>query len=254
MENTPAAVTVVADIAGNNDSGMKLMVFHGFQKLTMLDYPGNTACTVFTAGCNFRCPFCHNATLVTDIDNKNVYTDDEILKYLEKRKGILDGICISGGEPLMHIEILDFIKKVKETGLLVKLDTNGSYPERLKELIDSGLIDYVAMDIKNSSAKYAETVSVPDFDFLPVRKSTDILLQGSVDYEFRTTLVKELHTLDDMTEIGKMISGAEKYFLQQFVDSGNLIGSGFSAFSMEEMTDFCQEVKKYVKSAELRGV
>lgn len=230
------------------------MIFHGFQKLTMLDYPGNTACTVFTAGCNLRCPFCHNAALVTDIDNENIYTDDEILDYLEKRKGVLDGICISGGEPLMHSEIFDFVKKVKKTGLLVKLDTNGSYPEKLKELIDSELIDYVAVDIKNSAEKYSKTVAVEDFDISPVIKSIEILLQGRVDYEFRTTLVKELHTLDDMIHIGKMINGAEKYYLQQFIDSGNLIGSGFSAFTREEMTDFCRTVKKYVKSAELRGV
>lgn len=230
------------------------MNFHGFQKLTMLDYPGNTACTVFTAGCNFRCPFCHNALLVTDIDNENIYSCEEIMKYLEKRKGVLDGICISGGEPLMHNEIFDFIKNVKNAGLLVKLDTNGSYPEKLKKLIDGNLLDYVAMDIKNSPEKYTETVGCEDFDIAPVRESINILLDGKIDYEFRTTLVRELHSVRDMSGIGEMIRGAEKYFLQQFIDSGNLIGQGFSAFSKDEMSVFRDEIKKYVKSAELRGV
>ena len=143
------------------------MVFHGFQKMTMLDFPGYVACTVFTPGCNFRCPFCHNSLLVTRMNDSEIYTEEDILSYLRKRQGVIDGICISGGEPLMHDDIFDFVKKVKELGFLVKIDTNGSFPEKLQKLIASGNIDYVAMDIKNSPEKYAETVAVPDFDFAP---------------------------------------------------------------------------------------
>lgn len=230
------------------------MVFHGFQKMTMLDYPGNVACIVFTAGCNFRCPFCHNAMLVTEITNDEIYTQEEVLSYLAKRKGVLDGICISGGEPLMHEEMYDFIKKVKELGFLVKLDTNGSYPDRLKFLIDEKLIDYVAMDIKNSPEKYALTIGVKDFDITPVYESIKILLEGKTDYEFRTTVVRELHTAQDIVEIGEMINGAEKYFLQQFIDSGNLISGGYTALNKEEMTFFREISAKYAKNAELRGL
>lgn len=230
------------------------MIFHGFQKMTMLDFPGNVACTVFTAGCNFRCPFCHNALLVTEINNDETYTEEKILSYLSKRKGVLDGICISGGEPLMQKDIFSFIKKVKDMGFLVKLDTNGSFPDKLKKLIDESLVDCVAMDIKNSPEKYAMTVGVENFDMAPVYESIKILLEGKVDYEFRTTVVKELHTAQDIEKIGDMISGAEKYFLQQFIDSGNLISSGYTALSRDEMTDFKKISAKYVKNAELRGV
>lgn len=230
------------------------MVFHGFQKMTMLDFPGNVACIVFTAGCNMRCPFCHNARLVTEISNDETYTEDEIFAYLEKRKGVLEGVCVSGGEPLMHNGIYDFIKKVKELGLLVKLDTNGCYPEKLKELIDDGLVDYVAMDIKNSPAKYAQTTGIENFDITPVSESIKILLEGKTDYEFRTTIVNELHTTQDVVEMGKMIQGAEKYFLQQFIDSGCLISGGFTACDKEKMEDFREISAKYAKKAELRGL
>lgn len=230
------------------------MVFHGFQKMTMLDFPGNVACIVFTAGCNFRCPFCHNALLVTEINDDEIYTEEEILSYLSKRKGVLDGICISGGEPLMQKDLFSFIKKVKDMGYLVKIDTNGSFPDKLKKLIDESLIDYVAMDIKNSPEKYALTIGVNNFDMTPVYESIKILLEGKVDYEFRTTVVKELHAPQDIEKIGETINGADKYYLQQFIDSGNLISSGYTALSKEEMSDFREISAKYVKNAELRGV
>ena len=230
------------------------MVFHGFQKMTMLDFPGNVACIVFTAGCNMRCPFCHNARLVTEISNNEVYTQEEIFAYLEKRSGILEGVCISGGEPLMHDGVYDFIKKVKELGFLVKLDTNGCYPDKLKKLIDDGMVDYVAMDIKNSPEKYALTTGISDFDIKPVLESIKILLEGRTDYEFRTTIVNELHTPQDIVEMGKMIQGAEKYFLQQFIDSGCLISGGFTAADTEKMENFREISAKYAKKAELRGL
>lgn len=230
------------------------MVFHGFQKMTMLDFPGYVACTVFTSGCNFRCPFCHNALLVTDITDDEVYTENDILSYLEKRKGVIEGICISGGEPLLHDGIYDFIKKVKATGMLVKLDTNGTFPDRLEKLINDELVDYVAMDIKNSPDKYTLTAGVSSVDIDNVRKSVDILLRGDVGYEFRTTVVKELHTPEDMIEIGKFIQNADKYYIQHFIDSDRNICRGFTSLTREEMDNFKETVRQYVKIAELRGV
>ena len=230
------------------------MVFHGFQKMTMLDFPGYVACTVFTPGCNFRCPFCHNSLLVTRMNDSEIYTEDDILSYLKKRQGVIDGICISGGEPLMHDDIFDFVKKVKELGFLVKIDTNGSFPEKLEKLIGSGNIDYVAMDIKNCPEKYAETVASADFDIEPVRKSVQILLSGKVKYEFRTTVVKEFHTPQDMVQTGKFIQGAERYFLQHFIESEGNIQQGLTPLCREEMENLRLSVLGFVKNAELRGI
>ncbi len=226
----------------------------GFQKMTMLDFPGKVACTVFTGGCNFRCPFCHNALLVTDIDESNTFDEEEIIAYLYKRKGIIDGVCITGGEPLMQKDIADFLEKVKATGMPVKLDTNGSYPQKLKELVEKGLVDYVAMDIKNSKAKYAETIGLPGYDLRKVEESVAFLLSDAVDYEFRTTVVREFHTKEDIADITGWISGAKRYFLQGFVDSGNLIGSGMSAVKPQEMVEFCTKAQEIVPNTVLRGV
>ena len=230
------------------------MVFHGFQKMTMLDFPGYVACTVFTPGCNFRCPFCHNSLLVTKVNENEIYSEDEILAYLRKRKGVIDGICISGGEPLMHDDIFDFVKKVKETGMLVKIDTNGSFPDKLKKLIDSGNIDYVAMDIKNCPEKYSVTTGIQDFDFSPVRKSVELLLEGRIACEFRTTVVKELHTPQDMVEIGELIKGADRYFIQHFIESESNIQQGLTPLDREEMENLRNSVVRFVKNAELRGI
>lgn len=227
---------------------------HGFQKMTMLDFPGKVACTAFTAGCNFRCPFCHNASLVTKINNEEAYSEEEIFDYLNKRSGILDGICITGGEPLLYDGIVDFIKKVRELGLLVKLDTNGSFPDKLEYLINNGLVDYVAMDIKNSKEKYAETIGLNAYDLSNVEKSVALLLEGRVDYEFRTTVVAEYHTPQDIVAIGGWIKGAKRYFLQNFVDSGNLIGDNMHAVSKEFMKELQNEAAKFVEKVELRGI
>ncbi len=226
----------------------------GFQKMTMLDYPGKVACTVFTGGCNFRCPFCHNASLVTEIDESALWEEAEIIQYLYKRKGIIDGVCITGGEPLMQKDIAEFIENVKKTGMPVKLDTNGSYPDRLKELVADGLIDYVAMDIKNSKEKYPVTVGLEKYDISKVEESVGFLLSDAVDYEFRTTVVKEFHTADDIADITQWIVGAKRYFLQGFVDSGNLIGSELHAFRPQEMVEFCTLAQKNVPNTVLRGV
>lgn len=227
------------------------MLIGGFQKMTMLDYPGKVACTIFTYGCNFRCPFCHNATLV--IDEAQLFSCDEILSYLNKRKGILDGVCISGGEPLLQNDIFDFIKEIKALGLKVKLDTNGSYPERLKEAIDSGLVDYVAMDIKTSKENYSR-VAGANVDISKIEKSVELLLENRVDYEFRTTVVRELHTKEDFDRIAVWLKGARRYFLQCFKDGENLIEKGLSAYTETELISFLEVLKDSIKEVSLRGV
>ena len=229
------------------------MKFYGFQKMTMLDFPGRVACIVFTGGCNFRCPFCHNALLVTEL-NGEVHEESEILDYLKKRKGLLDGICVSGGEPLLQVELPEFLKKVKDLGYAVKLDTNGSFPARLKSVVKSGLVDYVAMDIKNCKEKYPLTTGNKSVDISKVEESVEFLLGGVVDYEFRTTVVDGLHETEDFKKIGEWIQGAKKYFLQNFVDSGNLISSGLKAVSLDKLKEFEKTVKSYVEFSALRGV
>ncbi len=240
--------------SGQNGFQVINMYFSGFQKLTLLDYPGKIACLLFTSGCNFRCPFCHNASLVTHIDNNIFYSDNEILEYLKKRKGILEGVCISGGEPLLHKELIVFIKKVKELGFPVKLDTNGSKPDELNTLINNKLIDYVAMDIKNSREKYSLTTGVENIDLSQIEKSIDILLSSDIEYEFRTTIVNEYHTLEDIESIGKLISGAKRYFLQNFIDSGDLIGNNMSAVETTVIKNMQKTASKYVQNVEVRGL
>ena len=224
----------------------------GFQKMTMLDYPGKIACTVFTHACNLRCPFCHNAPLVTG--EYTPVSEDEILSYLQKRKGILDGICITGGEPLLQKDIRSFIERVRALGLAVKLDTNGTFPEKLRELIDAKFVDYVAMDVKNSPERYAETTGLPTLDLSPIEESVRILKENRVPYEFRTTVVRELHSERDMQAIAKWLAGAERYFLQQFTDSGNLIGAGYTAHDEATLKTFADIVKPYISNISLRGV
>ena len=230
------------------------MKIHGLQKLTLLDYPGKTACTVFTGGCNFRCPFCHNALLVTDIDSSQTYSEEEILDFLSKRTGLLDGVCITGGEPLMNGDIADFIKKIKEMGYSVKLDTNGTFPERLKTLLENNLIDYVAMDIKNSKDKYAITAGMKNVNISDIERSINLLKSSDIDYEFRTTVVNEFHTESDILKIAEWIKGAKKYFLQSFEDSGNLIGENLTAVSKEVLESMKSAAKAFVENTQIRGV
>lgn len=229
------------------------MKFYGFQKMTMLDFPGRVACTVFTGGCNFRCPFCHNALLVTQVDDV-VYDEEQILEYLDKRKGLLDGICVTGGEPLLQLGLESFLIKVKEKGFKVKLDTNGSFPARLKSLVEKGLVDYVAMDIKNCKEKYSLTTDCKGLDISKIEESVEFLLLGKVDYEFRTTVVDGLHETQDFVEIAKWLKGAKKYFLQNFVDSGNLIQNGLKAVSLDKLKEFAKIVEPCVGKISLRGV
>ena len=229
------------------------MTIKGLQKTTLLDFPGKVACTVFTAGCNFRCPFCHNASLVTRPDDVDEITEESFFSYINKRKGILDGVCITGGEPLLSHGIEDFIRRIKETGLLVKLDTNGAYPEKLSRLLDEGLVDYVAMDVKNSKSKYAMTVGLKDFP-AKVEESIRIIMEKAPDYEFRTTVVRELHEAQDIVDITNWISGARRYFLQTYVDSGDILCEGFSAYSASEMLEMLDISRKILPCATLRGI
>ena len=229
------------------------MHIEAYQKLTLLDYPGRTAATIFTHGCNFRCPFCHNAGLVVR-PSESTIDEEEILGYLEKRKKLLDGICITGGEPLLQKDISDFIRKVKAIGYLVKLDTNGSNPDKLSELINEGIIDYVAMDIKNSLDKYAITAGIPQ-DIVPkIEKSVEVLLHSSIDYEFRTTVVREFHTADDIRAIGEWLRGSQHYYLQQFVDSGDLVGRNCHGHDALTLRAFLRIAEPYFASVGIRGI
>jgi anaerobic ribonucleoside-triphosphate reductase activating protein len=227
----------------------------GIQKMTLLDYPEKVASTIFTAGCNFKCPFCHNRDLVFLPEDYEYYDPEEIMQYLEKRKGLLDGVCISGGEPMLQ-DTLELIKRIKKMGYLVKLDTNGSMPEKLQEYVESGCIDYVAMDIKNCKEKYAETVGMDaeSFSIENIEKSVEFLKKGTVDYEFRTTVVKELHTKEDLLALAEWIKPAKKYYLQQFQDSGHLIQEGYSAYSADEMNELRDAVRQVIPAAECRGL
>lgn len=229
------------------------MKISGFQKMTLLDYPGKVAAILFTSGCNFRCPFCHNASLVTHIDDSHFFSEEEVLEYLKKRQGILDGVCITGGEPLLQEDIGEFIEKIKALGYAVKLDTNGFLPKRLKALLDKGLIDYVAMDIKNSPEKYGQTVGIENFPISPIEESIELLKNGKIDYEFRTTVVKEFHTEDDIEAIAKWISGAKRYFLQSFLDSGDLISDGLSAHEPSVLCNMQQKASQFIVNTEIRG-
>lgn len=228
----------------------------GVQKLTLLDYPGQVACTLFTAGCNMKCPFCHNRDLVFIPENFEFISPEEIIEFLRKRHGILDGVCITGGEPTMQPGLKGFIKEIRAIGYKVKMDTNGLFPEKLQEIVNEGLVDYVAMDIKNAPGKYAATAGLPEGSFRldQIEKSIRFLLSCPVDYEFRTTVVRELHTGEDLMEIAGWIKGASHYYLQQFVDSGRCIEPGYTAYDRDEMKALCQQVQTVLPCTALRGI
>lgn len=229
------------------------MLIKGFQKLTLLDYPEKTACTIFTPGCNFRCPFCHNASLVENASPENMYTEEYIFSFLEKRKGLLDGVCVTGGEPLLQADILSFLGKIKDMGFLLKLDTNGTSPEKLKEAVKRGLVDYVAMDIKNCEEKYSLTAGT-SVDMQKINESIDFLLSDKVDYEFRTTVVAEFHTERDIEKISKRISGAKRYFLQNFVFSGDIFGDNLSSVGKDNLEKMRICALSQISDVQIRGI
>lgn len=229
------------------------MNIQGLQKLTLLDFPGHTACTVFLKMCDFRCPFCHNSLLL-DSSCPDYSDEAELLNFLSHRKGLLDGVCFTGGEPLLHKDLGMLISKIRDMGFLVKLDTNGYHPDRLKELTDAGLVDYVAMDIKNSPAKYAVTCGRDSVDMERIYASIALLKSCGTDYEFRTTVVQGLHDESDFEPIGRMIEGAKRYFLQSYVDRDTVLQKGLEAPTAEQMKLYCGIVSPYVQNVQTRGI
>lgn len=232
----------------------------GLRKLSLLDFPGRTAAVVFTGGCNLRCPFCHNGALVLRPEEWEDIPEGDFFGFLENRRGKLDGVCVTGGEPLLQDGLGEFILKIRDMGFAVKLDTNGTQPDRLRELICRGFLDYVAMDVKNAPSRYPVTVGMPLMDIRPITECVELLKEGAVPYEFRTTLVKGLHRLEDMDELGRFVSGAENYYLQKFKDSGDLVGFRSAAediemgsFSDEELEKMSKILAPYVKTLGLRG-
>jgi len=248
------------------------MVIHGLQKTTLLDYPGHVAATIFTGGCNFRCPFCHNGDLVLNPGGTPQIPMEEIMAFLQKRQGILDGVCITGGEPTLQLDLEDFIRGVRGLGYLVKLDTNGYRPEVLERLLEEGLLDYVAMDVKASKDNYARAVgldcmnSKSDFVIEKIERSVELLQNSSIDYEFRTTVVKGLHTIEEFEEIGRWLAGCKAYYLQGFQKNENVLaarlgksdsatgGNRFESFSRGDMEQMAALAGKYVEKVIIRGV
>lgn len=229
------------------------MEIHGLQKMTLLDYPGKVACTVFLGGCDLRCPFCHNGELTAHCPPPQ--TDSAgLLSFLAGRRGLLDGVCVTGGEPLLRPDLRELLADIKGLGFLVKLDTNGTHPERLRELVEAGLTDYVAMDVKNSPERYAETVGLPELDLGPIRESVAYLLSAPVDYEFRTTVVREFHDEASFQQLGPWLTGARRYMLQSFVDRDTVLYAGLHACSRQTLERFADLVRPFVPAVALRGV
>ena len=229
------------------------MKIYGLQKMTLLDFPGRVACTVFLGGCDFRCPYCHNFELAA-LTAPSVMEEDEFFAFLKGRRGLLDGVAVTGGEPCLRRDLGDFLSRIRDAGFPVKLDTNGAHPDVLRRVLEAGLAQYVAMDIKNSPEKYARTVGLPEMDLAPIRESVKLLLAGDADYEFRTTVVAELHDAEDFERIGRWITGAKRYFLQAFADRDSVPFGGLHAPSADQMRAYATIARRFVPAAALRGV
>lgn len=227
------------------------MIIHGLQKLTLVDYPGKCACILFSGACNFRCPFCHNGSLVLNSEDEPVVENEEIFSFLEKRQNMLEGVVMTGGEPTINKDLIPFLGKIKELGYAVKLDTNGYLPSMLKDAVKSGVVDYVAMDIKTSLDEYS-LLSGVNTDTDRIKESIDYLLSSPVDYEFRTTVVKELHKSENFEKIGKLIKGARRYYLQSFVESEDTIKKGFTTPLLESMESYVELLNSYIENVSIR--
>ncbi len=225
----------------------------GLQKTTLLDFPGHVAATIFLGGCNFRCPFCHNSGLIGS-EAKSQFSEEEILSFLRKRKGILEGVCITGGEPTLSEDLEPFIRKIRELGYLIKLDTNGYRPEVLKSLVLNGLVDYVAMDIKAGRENYSRAAGVENIKIKDIEESAAFLLGGALPFEFRTTAVKGIHSLRDFVDMGEWLAGCPHYYLQNYLDSDQVLCPGYQPFSREELDSFLNVLKLHIPNAMLRGV
>lgn len=230
------------------------MEIHGFNKTTLLDYPGHVAATVFTGGCNFRCPFCHNGDLVLNPTAQPKVPEEEVFAHLEKRRGILEGVCITGGEPTLQPDLPDFIKKIKSLGYPVKLDTNGYEPAVLQRLLEEGALDYVAMDVKASPENYAKASGRPGLEFSRIEESIGILKNCGIPYEFRTTVVRGIHTAAEFHALGRLLKGSRVCYLQVFRENENVIRQGFESFPEEIMAEIREIMKNYIDKVELRGV
>lgn len=230
------------------------MKIYGLNKTTLLDYPGRVAATIFLGGCNFRCPFCQNSSLVLSPDRQPEIPEEEVLSFLKKRKGILEGVCVTGGEPTLSPELPEFLKKIQELGYPVKLDTNGSRPQVLKDLASRNLIQMTAVDIKACPNNYPSLCGLVHPDLDPIKETVDFLINGSLDYEFRTTVVRELHTEQDFIQIGQWIAGAKAYYLQAYRDSEEVLQPGFSSYSPKELMYFRDILKRTIPLVELRGI
>ncbi len=228
------------------------MKIHGLAKMTLLDFPGRVACTVFLGACDFRCPYCHNFELV-DGSAPPVMDEEDLFSFLEKRKGLLDGVAVTGGEPCLNKDLPALLRRIRQMGYMTKLDTNGNHPDMLKKLLDEDLLDYVAMDIKNSPDKYAITIGKDKIDLAPIRESISLIMGSKIDYEFRTTVVDEFHKISDFEEIGAMIEGAKRYFIQPFTDRDTVPFGNLHAPGKADLEAYLALVRRYVPNAELRG-
>ncbi len=228
------------------------MDFSGWEKLSLVDFDDNLTTTLFMAGCPFRCPFCHNGDLVIHPENAPKIPWEEIKEYLIKRQGMLDAVCISGGEPTLMPDLKEKIREIKELGYIVKLDSNGWRPDILKSLIEEKLVDHIAMDIKNSKEKYCATAGV-EVDMKQILESVDLLMNSGISYEFRTTLIDEFHDEEDIRRIGEWIKGAKMYRLQRFIDSESCIQRGLHQVSLEKAKRFLEILKPYINNLDLRG-
>lgn len=226
----------------------------GFQKTTLLDFPGHVAATLFAGGCNFRCPFCQNGDLVLNPVSQPDLSEEEILAFLRKRKGILEGVCITGGEPTLQADLKDFVKRIRDMGYLVKLDTNGYRPEVLRELLQEKGLDYIAMDIKASQGSYKKATGMSCIEWQKIEESVELIKHSGVSHEFRTTVVRGIHETEEFEEIGRFLQGADAYFLQSYQDSGAVLEPGYGAFPREILEEMAERARKYIARVELRGV
>ena len=230
------------------------MKFGGLQKLTLLDYPDKVAATVFTVGCNFRCPFCHNLSLVAgNGDRLEALTEDEVLAFLRKRKNVLEGLCLTGGEPLVQPDVEQFLCKIRDMGYKIKLDTNGAFPEKLRLLVEKGLVDYVAMDVKNSKEAYGKTVGCA-VDLAAIEQSVELLKSDVVDYEFRTTVTATFHSEESVKAMAQWLAGAKRLYLQQFVNSGDLIDPTVAGVEEATLKRYCEIARQFVPNTQIRGI
>ncbi len=230
------------------------MKIYGINKTTLLDYPGHVAATIFTGGCNMRCPFCHNSGLVLVPEQQPEISEDEVLTFLRKRKGILEGVCITGGEPTLQTDLESFIRRIRELGYLIKLDTNGYRPKVLGHLLDRGLLDYVAMDIKASRERYGIACGLPDMELAPIEESVELLKSSRITYEFRTTVVKGIHSPEEFTAIGQWLQGCRTYYLQSYRDSDQVMRPGYESFDPGELENMRKRAAEYIPQTALRGV